>query len=81
MSNNGRLDQLAIIADILQITKENTLKTQIMYKANLSYTQLNTYLGVLIKNDLIIQTNNAGPKQAITPTGTTRKPHTFVSIA
>jgi predicted transcriptional regulator len=42
------------MAQILEITKEATLKTQIMYKANLSFTQLNDYLQFMLNNNLII---------------------------
>lgn len=51
-----RRDRLYIIAEILEIATEGTLKTQIMYGANLSFTQLNDYLrftlniGLLKKN-------------------------------
>jgi predicted transcriptional regulator len=48
------------MADILEISKEGTLKTQIMYKANLSFTQLNDYLSFMVNNDLMIQTNLEG---------------------
>ena len=41
------------MAQILEITKEGTLKTQIMYKANLSFTQLNSYLQFMLENNLI----------------------------
>ena len=41
---------------MLEITKEGTLKTQIMYRANLSYTQLNDYLAFLLESNLVIQT-------------------------
>ena len=44
------------MADIIEIAKEGTLKTQIMYKANLSFTQLNNYLSFLINTNLITQT-------------------------
>jgi predicted transcriptional regulator len=44
------------MAEILGITKEGTLKTQIMYKANLSFTQLNSYLSFLLNNNLITRT-------------------------
>lgn len=44
------------MADIIEIAKEGTLKTQIMYKANLSFTQLNHYMSFLINNNLIAQT-------------------------
>ena len=43
------------MAEILGITKEGTLKTQIMYKANLSFTQLNSYLSFMLNNNLIAQ--------------------------
>ena len=48
-----RRDKLCIIAEILEIAKEGTLKTQIMYKANLSFTQLNDYLKFLLKTALL----------------------------
>lgn len=48
------------MSDILEIAKENTLKTQIMYKANLSFTQLNKYLSFMLKFDLITLTISEG---------------------
>ncbi|MBX5326163.1 hypothetical protein HM002_00370 [Candidatus Bathyarchaeota archaeon A05DMB-4] len=42
-----------IIAEILDIAKEGTLKTQIMYRANLSFTQLNEYLDLLVNMKLV----------------------------
>ena len=48
-----RRDKLCIIAEILEIAKEGTLKTQIMYKANLSFTQLNDYLKFMLKTTLL----------------------------
>jgi predicted transcriptional regulator len=48
-----RRDRLYIIAEILGIAKSGSLKTQIMYKANLSFAQLNEYLSFLIKMDLL----------------------------
>ena len=44
------------MADIIEITKEGTLKTQIMYKANLSFTQLTEYLTFMLNNNLIATT-------------------------
>jgi predicted transcriptional regulator len=55
-----RRNQLSIMADILEITKEGTLKTQVMYKANLSFTQLNDYLSFMLNSNLITQTNLEG---------------------
>jgi len=48
-----RRDKLYIIAEILEIAKEGTLKTQIMYRANLSFTQLKDYLKFMLKISLL----------------------------
>ena len=46
----GRID---IIADILQVAEAKVKKTQIMYRANLSYTVLQRYLAELTEASLI----------------------------
>jgi len=51
--SSKRRDKLYIIAEILEIAKDGTLKTQIMYRANLSFTQLNDYLRFLLKIKLL----------------------------
>lgn len=51
--NSKRRDKLCIIAEILEIAKDGTLKTQIMYRANLSFAQLNEYLRFMLKIKLI----------------------------
>jgi len=51
--SSKRRDKLFIIAEILEIAKEGTLKTQIMYRANLSFTQLCDYLRFMLKIDLL----------------------------
>jgi len=48
-----RRDKLYIIAEILEIAKDGILKTQIMYRANLSFTQLNEYLKFMLKTNLV----------------------------
>ena len=54
-----RRDRLYIISQILNITKSGCLKTQIMYRANLSFAQLNEYLSFLTRIHLItIQNEN-----------------------
>ncbi len=55
-----RRDKLCIIAEILEIAKEGTLKTQIMYKANLSFAQLNDYLSFMLKINLIQKLKSKG---------------------
>ena len=52
-NDNKRRDRLYIIAEILTIAKEGRLKTQIMYRANLSFAQLNEYLSFLTRMDLL----------------------------
>lgn len=48
-----RRDRLYILAEILDIAKDGSLKTQIMYRANLSFTQLNEYLDLLVTMRLV----------------------------
>ena len=43
-----RRDKLFIIAEIIDIARDGSLKTQIMYRANLSFTQLNDYLRFIV---------------------------------
>ena len=44
------------MAAIIEIAMEGTLKTQIMYKANLSFTQLKEYLPSMLTAKLLAQT-------------------------
>ena len=55
-----RRDKLSIIAEILEIAKDGTLKTQIMYKANLSFAQLNDYLKFMMKTSLLTKFRTGG---------------------
>ena len=65
-TSTKRRDKLSIIAEILEIAKEGTLKTQIMYKANLSFAQLNEYLKFMLKIKLIQKLVNQGKDIYIT---------------
>ena len=56
-ASSKRRDKLNIIAQILEIAKDGTLKTQIMYKANLSFAQLNDYLRFMLKINLLMKTD------------------------
>jgi predicted transcriptional regulator len=55
-----RRDKLHVIAEVIETAKEGALKTQIMYRVNLSFTQLNDYLTFMLKSDLLekIDRNN-----------------------
>ena len=59
-TSTKRRDKLCIIAEILEIAKEGSLKTQIMYKANLSFAQLSQYLKFMLKIKLIKKVANQG---------------------
>ena len=48
-----RRDKLFIVAEILEIARDGSLKTQIMYRANLSFTQLNDYLSFMLQISLL----------------------------
>jgi predicted transcriptional regulator len=48
-------DRLFILAEILEIAKEGTLKTSIMYRASLSYTQLMDYMSFMLKVGLLMK--------------------------
>jgi predicted transcriptional regulator len=62
---------MSIIANILDIAKGPVLKTQIMYKANLSFTQLQEYLTFLLTTNMITQTLvDEKEMYKITPEGT-----------
>lgn len=55
-----RRDKLLIIAEILEIAEEGTLKTPILYRANLSFTQLNEYLRVMLNINLLGKVSQNG---------------------
>ncbi len=55
-----RRDRLFIIAEILDIARDGALKTQIMYRANLSFSQLNTYLDLLMETQLLGKVEGSG---------------------
>lgn len=58
--SSKRRDKLGIIAEILEIARSGTLKTQIMYKANLSFAQLNEYLKFMLEIGLLEKLNATG---------------------
>jgi predicted transcriptional regulator len=55
-----RRDKLIIMAEIIGIAKKGTSKTHIMFKANLSFSQLNQYLSVLSNTGLLEKSENNG---------------------
>lgn len=69
-----RRDKLSIMAEILEIARPGTLKTQIMYKANLSFAQLNEYLRFMLKTHLLNKFNANGKEVY----GSTKKGEDFL---
>lgn len=63
-----RRGELDIIADILSCTSQPVNKTKIMYKANLSFAQLNHYLEKM-KNSELIEKRNTPITYLITEKG------------
>jgi predicted transcriptional regulator len=62
-----RRDKLVIMTEIIAIAKKGTSKTHIMFKASLSFSQLNEYLTLLRETGLLVKTTNDG-KEIYTPT-------------
>ena len=56
------------MAEMLEISRNGALKTQIMYKANLSFAQLNEYLSLLLEIGLL-EAVNKGKKTLYKTTG------------
>ena len=52
-----RRNRSGIMAEMLEIAKGGALKTHIMYKANLSFDQLNEYLSLLLETGLLENVN------------------------
>jgi len=57
LGGRKRRDRLYIMAEILEIARNGCLKTQIMYRANLSFAQLNEYMNFLLEVGLLKKTN------------------------
>jgi predicted transcriptional regulator len=50
---NNRRSELDIVVDILNLSKNGVNKTSILYKTNLSYSQLKSYLSILIEKNIL----------------------------
>jgi predicted transcriptional regulator len=55
-----RRDKLVIMAEIIEIAKKGASKTHIMFKASLSFSQLNEYIMLLEETGLLEKTANDG---------------------
>jgi len=61
MKINNRRSNLEIIADMLRVGENGAGKTEIMYSTNMSYSQIQKYLGFLISQGFITKVEVGNP--------------------
>lgn len=61
MRVNRRRSDIEIIADMLEVGENGAGKTEIMYSANMSYRQIQKYLGFLVGHGFIDQMKMGNP--------------------
>ena len=61
MRVNRRRSDIEIIADMLKVGENGAGKTEIMYSANMSYSQLQKYLGFLMSHGFIDKVEVGNP--------------------
>jgi len=71
--SNKRRDRHDIVAEILKTAREGRIKTHIMYKAKLSYSQINTYLKLLVDRGFLENNTVRRKKQNMIVYRTTQK--------
>jgi len=61
MRVNRRRSDIEIIADMLRVGKNGAGKTKIMYHADMSYSQIQKYLGFLSNQGFIVRVRTVNP--------------------
>jgi len=61
MAMNRRRSNIEIIADMLKVGENGAGKTEIMYSANMSYSQIQKYLGFLLSHGFISKIEVGNP--------------------
>ena len=61
MGVNGRRSNIEIMADMLRVGENGAGKTEIMYSVNMSYSQIQKYLGFLISRGFIDKVTIGNP--------------------
>ena len=71
MRVNRRRSDIEIIADMMEVGENGAGKTKIMYSANMSYRQIQKYLGFLIAQGFIdkIEMGNPSVTYRVTDSG------------
>jgi len=76
---NKRRDRHDIVAEILKTARGGKIKTHIMYKAKLSYSQINEYLNLLVKKGFLENMAIKRKRQTITIYRTTKEGIEFLN--
>jgi len=71
--NNRRRDRHDIVAEILKTARGGKIKTHIMYRAKLSYSQINAYLQLLVEKGFLENQTVRRKRQDLTVYTTTPK--------
>ena len=58
---NRRRSNIEIIADMLRVGENGAGKTEIMYSANMSYAQIQKYLGFLLSHGFVNKVHVGNP--------------------
>ena len=61
VSVSRRRSNIEIIADMLRVGENGAGKTEIMYSANMSYSQIQKYLGFLMSHSFITKVKVGNP--------------------
>jgi len=61
MKMNNRRSNIEIIADMLKVGENGAGKTEIMYSVNMSYSQIQKYLGFLMSRGFINKVKVGNP--------------------
>ncbi len=69
MMLNQRRSNIEIIADMLKVGENGAGKTEIMYSANMSYAQIQKYLGFLMSQGFISKVEVGNPVVTYQVTG------------
>ena len=71
MRVNRRRSDIEIMADMLQVGENGAGKTEIMYSANMSYSQIQKYLGFLVSQGFIdkMEVGNPAVTYKVTDSG------------
>jgi predicted transcriptional regulator len=59
---NLRRSNIEIIAEMLRVGENGAGKTEIMYSANMSYSQIQKYLAFLLSHELVNRVEVGNPK-------------------